>query len=111
MRTGFFPTEDPELERPKNLRIQTNGQWEEFLPADESGLYSVEEIRTAIGGGWMEIAHLSDGRLMVLDEQGKVKTPPLGINFVATALWSKGKDIGSDYIAGDVLVCEDWRID
>lgn len=83
------------------------GAVQEF-PAPANGRdYSLEELRAGIGGGYIQIIGLSDGRLMVMDEEGKFK---YGLNEVATDL---AKDVlfEGDYIAGDVLVVEDSQIE
>ena len=67
-------------------------------------------MRSATGGGWIEISHLSDGRLMVFDEEGKLKDLPH--NDAATLLWRQGRLRGDrDYIVGDALVCEESQIE
>ena len=94
--------------RPLNLIIRADGTWEEMLPADGQH-YTLEELKSVVGGGYIEIVHLPDGRLMVLDEQGKLNKLPFNVE--ATDLFTLGKVVTvSDDIAGDVLVCEDWRI-
>ena len=61
---------------------------------------------TAVGGGWIQIVQTRDGRLMVLDEEGKLKGFP--VNRVATGLYQHG---AQDPIVGDVLVCNEGDID
>ena len=68
--------------------------------------YTLEEMKKAIGGGLIEIVHTKDGRLMVIDEEGKLKGFP--VNQVATALYRYGDQ---DPIVGDALVSEDRNID
>ena len=88
-----------------NEVIRVNGTREECLPADGRH-YTLEEMQRAIGGGYIEIVHTRDGRLMVMDEEGKLKGFP--INRVATALYRFGDQ---DPIVGDVLVCEERSIE
>ena len=89
----------------KNLIIRVDGTQEEFLPANGND-YTLEELRQAIGGGWIQIVGTKDGRLIVVDEEGKLKRFP--VNPVATALYIHGDH---DPIVGDVLVCLDQYID
>ena len=89
----------------RNLIIRVDGTQEEYLPADGRH-YTLEELKKAIGGGYIEIVHTKDDRLMVLDEEGKLKGFP--VNPVATGLYRYGYQ---DPIVGDVLVCEDRMID
>lgn len=87
---------------------RTNGAIEEY-PAPANGKdYTLQELRDAIGGGYIEILPLSDGRLMVIDEEGKPKTLPG--NAQATNLYRQGRDT-MDFIVGDALVCEKDQID
>ena len=88
-----------------NEIIHVDGTREPYPPAD-GHLYTLEELQKAIGGGWIEIVKTRDGRLMVLDEEGKLKGFP--VNRVATGLYQHG---AQDPIVGDVLVCEDGDID
>lgn len=85
--------------------IRADGTQEEYLPGDGNH-YTLEELKRAIGGGYIEIVRTRDDRLMVLDDEGKLKDFP--VNLVATALYRFGDQ---DPIVGDVLVCEEWRIE
>ena len=93
------------MAQPRNLIIHVDGAQEEYSAADGKH-YTLDELKKAIGGGYIEIVKTRDGRIMVLDEEGKLKGFP--INRVATALYLYG---AQDPIVGDVLVCEDQLID
>ena len=93
--------------RPLNHIIRANGTWEEYLPRDGKR-YKLEELKAAIGGGLVEVMHLEDGRLMVGDDEAKLKG--FMPNEAASALYLVGRESFGDFIAGDVLVCEDWMI-
>ena len=88
-----------------NEIIHVDGTREPCEPADGKH-YTLEELEKAIGGGYIQIVATRDGRLMVLDEEGKVKGFP--VNRVATGLYLYG---AQDPIVGDVLVCDDESID
>jgi hypothetical protein len=88
-----------------NEIIRVDGTREEYQPSNGRH-YSLEEMQKAIGGGYIQIVQTKNGRLMVLDEEGKLKGFP--VNTVATALYLYGDQ---DPIVGDVLVCEDKNID
>ena len=84
---------------------RADGRIEDY-PAPANGTdYQLEELQAAIGGGWIEIAHTKDGRLMVIDEEGKLKRLP--VSAAATVLYIYG---AQDPICGDALVCEDSQI-
>ena len=88
-----------------NEIIRVNGAREEFLPADGRH-YTLEEMYKATGCDMVQIVATKDGRLMVLDEEGKLKGRP--VNQVATGLYLYGNQ---DPIVGDVLVCEERNIE
>lgn len=87
-----------------NEVIRVNGTRQEYLPADGRH-YTLEEMQKAIGGGYVQIVQTKDGRLMVIDEEGKIKGFP--VNTVATRLYRFGDQ---DPIVGDVLVCDKRNI-
>ena len=79
--------------------IKTDGTITETKPLNGTD-FSLEELKAAIGGGYIEIVRtVDDGRIMVLDEEGKLKKMP--VNPKATALYPNLADV----IVGDVLVC------
>ena len=88
-----------------NEIIHVDGTREECQPANGKH-YTLEELKKAIGGGYIEIVKTRDGRLLVIDEEGKLKGFP--VNPVSTALYFYG---GQDPIVGDVLVCDNGTID
>lgn len=54
----------------------------------------------------IEIIHLSNGKIMLLDEEGKIKNLPY--NEIATRLAKEDNTIyPSDFIVGDVIVVDD----
>ena len=64
--------------------------------------FSLEELKQAIGGGYIEVVYLPDNRVMVIDEEGKLKQMPL--NHAASMLYLR------DTIVGDALVCDRSQI-
>lgn len=85
--------------------IRTDGTVQANQPASEDG-YTLAELRAAIGGGYIDILHLQDGRLMIVDEEGKLKDLP--VNAQATELWRQGREgraAAAGQILGDALVC------
>lgn len=63
-------------------------------------------MKRAIGGGYIQIVATTDGRLMVVDEEGKLKG--MRLNMAATELYVYG---AADPIVGDALVCDHGQID
>ena len=88
----------------EDVRIFADGRVIPYSPA--GACYTLDEMKQAVGGGYIQIVETLDGRLMVLDEEGKLKGFPL--NQAATALYRFG---GDDPIVGDVLVCGPERIE
>jgi Domain of unknown function (DUF3846) len=64
--------------------------------------FSLEELKTAIGGGYVETVPLSNGRMMIVDEDGRRKQLPLNVE--ASRLYA------ADIIVGDALVCDRRQI-
>lgn len=70
--------------------------------------YSLKEL-VAIVNGYIEIVRLGNGQLMVCNEEGKLNR--LDYNPLATALAHSRQAIASsDYIVGNVLVCDEKEV-
>lgn len=88
--------------------IKSNGQVIETTPKNGTD-FSLEELQTIVGG-WIEIVNLRDGRLLCLDEEGKLKGKEL--NPVATDIYHQALPLcRKDFIVGDVLLCDEDQID
>ena len=74
--------------------IRADGSVEEVEMPKKDGLPFMQQVV----GGYIEIVRIPDGRLMVLNEEGKLLRLPL--NTKATALYNNLNDV----IVGDVLV-------
>ena len=68
--------------------------------------FQLEELQ-AIVSGYIEIINLADGRLIVLNEEGKLNG--LAINWNATKIYRESF-YTDDFIVGDVLICNDDQI-
>lgn len=64
--------------------------------------FTLEEMQGYVGG-YIEIVGLNDGRLLVVNEEGKLDGLP--INRGATAIWEANHG-RTDIIVGDALVCD-----
>lgn len=84
--------------------LKANGQVVDYPPADKQ--YTLKELQAAVGG-YIEIVHLGQDHLMVVNEEGKLQGLPQ--NRLASELY--GADPNWDYIVGDALVCRDEDID
>lgn len=76
--------------------IKANGTVSEITPKNGTD-FSLKELRDVVKG-YIEIVNLPDGRIMVVNEEGKLYGLP--INQQATNLY------GYEIIVGDVLVCK-----
>ena len=74
--------------------IKTTGEVIETEPRNGED-FSLDELQ-GIVGGFIEIVHLADGRVMVVNEEGKLDGLPVN---------QKASDLYPDLIVGDVLVC------
>jgi hypothetical protein len=82
--------------------ISASGKTANIYPT-LGGTFSLEELQQYVGG-MIEIVALDDGRVMVLNEEGKLLNLPY--NAIATELFNQGGRMWWEPIAGDVVVCE-----
>lgn len=83
--------------------IQTNGKRRMVQPANGTD-FSLEEVYRLLNIERVEMVYLADGRIMLLDEEGKLTGA--AFNQSASLLYGRGR-IAYDTIAGDVLVCKE----
>lgn len=101
--------------------IKMTGEITSVVPESKNGKFTLSELQGAVGG-YIELVHLADGRLMVVNEEGKLMD--LSLNMKATTLVARvgikvfNSKLTGDAairatggIAGDVLVCDDNQID
>jgi hypothetical protein len=84
--------------------IEWNGKETEIHPKDPQRGFTREELSELTGGGIPQISSLSDGRLMVADELGKLVIPRLPVNLKATKLYQAGSPGSGLAIVGNVVV-------
>lgn len=65
-------------------------------------IFTLKEIYSLLNCNLVQIISLNDGRIMWLDEEGKLK--PHFSNAKATQLLHASGGMEDDYIAGDVLI-------
>lgn len=85
---------------------KTNGEVLNVHPENNHD-FSLEELQNYVEGD-IQIVHLSDNEVLVVNEEGKLHRLPFNEN--ATKVWIKyyGK---SDYIVGNALVCNSDEIE
>ena len=85
--------------------IKSNGQVIETAPKNGTD-FQLEELKSIVGG-YIEIVNLRDGRLICLNEEGKLYNLPY--NYKATDIL-RAAFRTNDFIVGDVLVCKEDEI-
>lgn len=81
---------------------RTDGTSEEVEPKNGTD-FTLDELQ-AVVDGYIEIVPSRDGRIIVLNEEGKLRELP--VNLAASVLYGNRYD----FIVGDVLVCNDDQI-
>ncbi len=79
---------------------RASGSIENASPKDGQQ-FSLEELQKIVDG-YIELVRLSDGRVMVCNEDGKSRNLPMNQN--ATTVMRSDRPT-TDYLVGDVLVC------
>lgn len=88
--------------------IKANGEVMEVQPRNGKD-FQLDELKQYIGGGYIEVINIPEGRQMVMDEEGKLKMLPK--NEKATDI-ARPVLLPTDWgICGDVLVCKKGEID
>ena len=86
--------------------IKTSGEIIETTPRNGND-FELDELQ-AIVGGYIEVLSLRDGRLIVCDEEGKLKGKER--NNKATDIFQAAMPT-NDFLVGDVLICKEDQID
>ena len=86
--------------------IYTDKEAEDYTPKNGK-TFELEELQ-GIVGGWIEIVRLKDGRIIVIDEEGKSKDK--AVNIPATNIMRRDH-YTTDYIVGTAIVCDSDMVD
>lgn len=84
----------------------SNGIIKEINP-NNGKQFTLEELQTIVGG-YIEIVNLPDDKLLVVDEEGKLKHKPYNVR--ATQLLAATLHNG-DFVVGNALLCDGSQID
>lgn len=76
----------------------------EVVPANGTD-FQLDELQAMVGG-YIEIVPAGKGKIMVLDDEGKLKGKP--VNDAATMIFMQAGYY--DTIVGDALVCDDEMV-
>ncbi len=85
---------------------RTNGTTESVTPENGTD-FELRELQLIVGG-YIEILNLRGGKIMVINEEGKLDG--LQQNRLATKLLYVSYPYSNDFIVGDVLVCDDDEV-
>ena len=81
---------------------KTDGTIETIQPKNGE-TFSLEELQKYVGG-YIEYVHLKDGKVMVVNEEGKCLELPTNEN--ADKIFHEQYPNSTDWIVGDVVVCD-----
>lgn len=85
------------------ILYKTNGDAIPMTPADPERGFTLKELYAAIDTDMVETLNLPDGRVLIMDEDGKIKNKQP--NELATAVARQLIHV-ADYIVGDVVICD-----
>lgn len=80
--------------------LRADGTHDDITPKNGKRFAFIGEAYDLVGTDMIELCRTHDGRLLLVDEDGKRKGKR--INVAATALYVHG---AQDWIVGDVIVC------
>ena len=96
------PQTDEQATETKSAKIiYTDKEAEDYTPKNGK-TFELDELQ-GIVGGYIEIIHLKDGRIMIADEEGKFKNK--AVNIPATNILRRDH-FTTDYIVGVAIVCD-----
>ena len=101
------PQTDEQPTETKSAKIiYTDKEAEDYTPKNGK-TFELDELQ-GIVGGWIEIVRLKDGRIIVIDEDGKSKGK--AVNIPATNIMRRDH-YTTDYIVGTAIVCDSDMVD
>lgn len=86
--------------------IKANGEEIETSPMNGND-FKLEELQSIVGG-YIEIVWLPNGKIMVINEEGKLMNLPENVN--ATKIYHSTFGY-NDLIVGDVLLCDSNQVE
>lgn len=76
---------------------------------ENGSTFTLKELQEYVGG-YIELVFLDDGKIFVVDEEGKLKGKEVNIEATIYARMKKA-GFGNDFIVGDVLLCNKKEIE
>lgn len=100
--TAQEPQTDEQATETKSAKIiYTDKEAEDYTPKNGK-TFELDEMQ-GIVGGYIEIINLKDGRMMIVDEEGKSNNKE--VNILATNILRHDR-YTTDYIVGTAIVCD-----
>lgn len=94
--------EEPQPSENKSAKIiYTDKESEDYIPKN-GNTFELTEMQEIVGG-YIEIIRLNDGRIMIVDEEGKLNNKE--VNIPATNILRRDH-YTTDYIVGTAIVCD-----
>lgn len=87
------------------MLIYTSGETKEVKPKNGKD-YKLKELQSFVDG-YIEIAHIGNGEIMVLNEEGAING--MELNKKATEIYRERCN-PEGYIFGDVLICKNKEV-
>jgi hypothetical protein len=85
--------------------IEWNGKETEVHPKNAAQGFTLPELYKLIDCELVEITSLADGRLMVMDEMGRIRVPRPPVNVKATMIYQVGRATGLAILGSVVVGC------
>ena len=101
------PQTDEQPTETKSAKIIYTDKEDEYYTPKNGNTFELDELQ-GIVGGWIEIVRLKDGRIIVIDEEGKSKDK--AVNIPATNILRRDH-YTTDYIVGTAIVCDSDMVD
>ena len=101
------PQTDEQPTETKSAKIIYTDKEDEYYTPKNGNTFELDELQ-GIVGGWIEIVRLKDGRIIVIDEEGKSKDK--AVNIPATNIMRRDH-YTTDYIVGTAIVCDSDMVD
>ena len=96
------PQTDEQPTETKSAKIIYADKEDEDYTPKNGKTFALTEMQEIVGG-WIEIVRLKDGRIIVIDEEGKSKDK--AVNIPATNILRRDH-FTTDYIVGTAIVCD-----
>ncbi len=92
-----------ELNPKLSYLIKPDGTVRELISSPEIGSFSLEQLYAEIGCNMIEVLNMADGRIMIIDEEGKFKQEAQENKHATQLMRLRLHEY--DFIVGNIIVC------